>query len=130
MSIGIPANQYPANGADATYIQPVDSAASSSATAVPSPQASSGRPIHVPVPPKGSSTPLSAEAWWERLNERRLRLIDKDIDQGLSAAERAELDGLEQKAEEYVNARFPVDFSVIEKLKRCAERDGFTVKAD
>jgi hypothetical protein len=57
-------------------------------------------------------------------------LIEKDIDQGLSVAEKAELDELEKKAEDYMDANAPVSFEMIDRLKECAARDGLAVKLD
>lgn len=70
------------------------------------------------------------ESTWEQLNERRLSLIEKDIEQGLSAAEKAELDELEKKAEDYMDANAPVSFEMIDRLKECAARDGLAIKLD
>ena len=67
---------------------------------------------------------------WEQLNQRRLALIDKDIDHGLSAAETAELADLEKKAQQYLDATAPVSFEIINRLKQCAARDGLTVELD
>ncbi len=72
----------------------------------------------------------ATEAAWDRLNRRRLKLIDKDMEQGLSAAEKAELDELENKARDYVNRLFPLPFGMLEKLRECAAKDGFTVNLD
>ena len=56
-----------------------------------------------------------------RLNQRRLGLIDKDIEYGLSAAEKAELDGLEKKAQDHLDANAPVSFGIIEQAsEECA----------
>jgi hypothetical protein len=80
--------------------------------------------------PETLSFEISVEKWWELLNERRLRLIDKDIDEGLSDAERTELDELEKKAEDYLNRVAPLPFEMIEKLKACAAKDGLRVDLD
>jgi hypothetical protein len=71
-----------------------------------------------------------SQSAWEHVNERRLSLIEKDIDQGLSVAEKAELDELEKKAEDYMDANAPVSFEMIDRLKECAARDGLAVKLD
>ena len=71
-----------------------------------------------------------SESTWEQLNQRRLALIDKDIDHGLSAAEAAELADLEKKAQQYLDATAPVSFEIISRLQECAARDGFTVELD
>ncbi len=72
----------------------------------------------------------ATEVPWEQLNERRLSLIDKDIDQGLSAAEQVELAELEKKAEEHFDKIAPLSFEIIDRLKECAARDGLTVELD
>jgi hypothetical protein len=77
-----------------------------------------------------SAIDRATEAPWEQVNRRRLDLIDKDIEHGLSAAEKAELDVLEKKAEDYTNANAPVCFEIIDRLKECAARDGLTVNLD
>jgi hypothetical protein len=71
-----------------------------------------------------------AEAHWEEINGRRLNLIDRDIEHGLSAAEKAELDELEKVAEDYVNRVAPLPFGMLEKLKECAAKDGFIISLD
>ncbi len=73
---------------------------------------------------------LDAKASWEKLNQRRLTLIGKDIERGLSAAEKVELDDLEKRAEEYMNRVAPVPFGIIERLKACAVKDGLNVSID
>ncbi len=72
----------------------------------------------------------ATEALWVQLNQRRLGLIDKDIEHGLSTAEQAELDDLEKKAQEHLDANAPVSFEIIDRLKECAARDGLTVELD
>lgn len=70
------------------------------------------------------------EVSWEDLNQRRLNLIEKDIDQSLTPAEEAELRDLQQKAEEYLDTVAPLPFRIFEKLKECAAKDGLSVKLD
>lgn len=72
----------------------------------------------------------ATEGAWDRLNRRRLKLIDKDMEHGLSAVEKAELDELEKEAEDYVNRVAPLPFGMLEKLKECAAKDGFIISLD
>jgi hypothetical protein len=70
------------------------------------------------------------EASWEEPNQRRHNLIDKDMEEGLTPAEKAELHVLEEKAEEYLNDVDPQPFGIFQRLKECAAKDGLTVNLD
>jgi hypothetical protein len=70
------------------------------------------------------------DAVWDKLNQRRLELIDRDIGQGLSVSERAELEDLEKKADDYLDKVAPLPFEMIEKLKAALAEDGLTVDLD
>jgi hypothetical protein len=70
------------------------------------------------------------EASWEELNQRRHNLIDKDMQEGLTPGEEAELRVLEEKAEGYLDLVAAEPFDIFERLKQCAARDGLTVNLD
>jgi hypothetical protein len=70
------------------------------------------------------------EEVWESLNARRHILIDKEIDQALTASERRELDELELKAERHMARIGPLPFQIFDKLKAAAIRDGLRVLAN
>jgi DNA-binding transcriptional ArsR family regulator len=64
---------------------------------------------------------------WEVLNRRRLTLIDKEVEQGLTPAERTELRGLQKKADAYLDIVAPLPFEIFDKLRVCAKLDGLNV---
>jgi hypothetical protein len=70
------------------------------------------------------------ERSWDELNLRRLDLIEKDIETGLTSVENAELDDLDQRADEHLNAVAPLNWEIFEKLKEVAAKDGITVNLD
>jgi hypothetical protein len=74
--------------------------------------------------------PRDTEARWKQLNERRLRLIDKDIGRVLTEEEKEELIELEKKAGEYMNRFTPLPFGIIDRIKACAAKEGLNVSVD
>jgi DNA-binding transcriptional ArsR family regulator len=69
----------------------------------------------------------SDTAGWKVLNRRRLDLIDKEAEQGLTAAEGTELRALQKKADAYLDIVAPLPFEIFEKLRLCAKIDGLDV---
>jgi hypothetical protein len=66
-------------------------------------------------------------ASWEVLNRRRLDLVDKEVEQGLTAAEGTELRALQKKADAYLDIVAPLPFEIFDKLRECAKVDGLDV---
>ena len=54
---------------------------------------------------------------WEQKNRRRLFLIEKEYQEGLTPSENDELESLQTYASEYVNTRHPLPFGELEKLE-------------
>ncbi len=77
-----------------------------------------------------SNLPDLDERSWEKLNLRRLDLIDKDINTGLTPPEKAELDDLERKADDYLNEVAPLPWGIFEKLREAAAEAGVTIELD
>jgi hypothetical protein len=83
----------------------------------------------VPRTPPAPSKPLlpMTEDEYNRKNERRHALIDKEFDGGLTAAEEQELALLEKVTSQYLDAAFPLPFEIIEKMKELARKDGISL---
>jgi len=64
---------------------------------------------------------------WEDLNRRRLHLIDKEVDQGLTPNEEAELRVLQTKADAHLDIVAPLPFEIFDRLRECAKKDGLDV---
>jgi hypothetical protein len=66
-------------------------------------------------------------ASWDDLNARRVHLINKEIAEGLSPSEKAELDDLQGQVERYLDARFPLPFHILDRLGELAAKDGIKI---
>jgi len=75
---------------------------------------------------KGLCNPSETSSW-KRLNRRRLNLIDKEVDRGLTAEEATELCALQKDADAYLDIVAPLPFEIFEKLRECAKEDGLDV---
>jgi hypothetical protein len=86
-----------------------------------------GKPIH-PVPAEGTPPPAdfhpSDEAAFARLNQRRIALIDKELEKGLSDKEKAELEQLQAAMDRFLEENMPLPFDILERAKECAKREG------
>jgi hypothetical protein len=74
--------------------------------------------------------PRDNEAAWRGANSRRLNLIDKDMEHGLSEEERLELEQLEMEVQVYLDRVAPISFEFIERLERSAASEGLSVNRD
>lgn len=71
----------------------------------------------------GSSVaPGAAEEPWEAKNRRRISLINKEIDEGLTALEKAELRGLQEDVDAHVDALHPLPTREVSQLLETARR--------
>jgi DNA-binding transcriptional ArsR family regulator len=64
---------------------------------------------------------------WEALNRRRLHLIDKEVEKGLTGPEEAELHILQGKADAYLDLIAPLPFEIFDRLRESAKKDGLDV---
>ena len=71
--------------------------------------------VAVQVEPGAATAPPSDE-WTEEKNARRVALINKKYDQGLTAAERKELQRLQAGVDEFADRSAPVRTEVLELL--------------
>lgn len=58
-----------------------------------------------------------------RKNARRIDLIHKEFDQGLTLAEKVELKGLCREVEEWINTNFPLPFDELRKFEQQLDPD-------
>jgi hypothetical protein len=86
-----------------------------------------GKPIH-PVQAEGTLPTAefhpSDKAAFARLNQRRIALINKEFDQGLSDKEKAELEQLQAAMDRFLEENMPLPFDILEQAKECAKREG------
>lgn len=72
------------------------------------------------VPPR-----VISRAEFKVKNERRLELVDKEIDGTLTPAEEDELRRLEAEVDAYARANFPNRFEILERAEERARRLGY-----
>jgi hypothetical protein len=71
----------------------------------------------------GSSlAPDAAEEPWEAKNRRRIFLINKEFDEGLTASEKAELRELQEEVDRHVDALHPLPTREVSQLLEKARR--------
>jgi transposase-like protein len=61
---------------------------------------------------------------WERLNKRRVELIDKEAEVGLSKDELGELERLQEETGKRLNRIAPLPFETLERFEERARRAG------
>jgi hypothetical protein len=61
---------------------------------------------------------------WEALNKRRVELIEKEADAGLSEEELSELEAIQKEIGRYLNIIAPLPFEVLEQFEERARRAG------
>jgi len=66
--------------------------------------------------PVDAATTAPSEEWTEEKNARRVALINKKYDQGLTAAEKKELQRLQTEVDEFADRAAPVRNEVLELL--------------
>lgn len=91
--------------------------------------ASGGPQPPADTPPPGTPVVVVGTPEWDSLNERRVVLIRKDIREGLTDGERAELERLENLCQAAIAVAFPFPPIWAEKLAAIEKRLGLTEDA-
>jgi hypothetical protein len=61
---------------------------------------------------------------WARNNRRRIGLINRELDGGLSATEQPELRQLQAELDQYLDQRWPLPFDRLPEAREAARREG------
>jgi hypothetical protein len=61
--------------------------------------------------------PLFSKAIYKQKNDRRIFLIRKELDSGLTPMETEELECLQNEVSEYINTKWPLPFEYLEQLE-------------
>jgi hypothetical protein len=91
-----------------------------------------GRPVACVVPPpKVAADGAAAGPWTEERNQRRVALLDRKYDGGLSAAEEAELAMLQDALDRYIDQVAPLPLDELRRLQQqLLEKAGQATDAD